>query len=218
MKLSSRQEVFWKACSEGDLETVRSLVFGVDPNWKNERQHHRTGLHIAAIRFHSAVVEYLLTLPSVDPNSTDENVSVLYSACAWKALGSIRLLLDDPRVLTFSEPKGVPFTWAMMYDSSLRAVEYAVASGKDLGLETLVPGPVHGQHLTVLDLARARHPCAFALLMGYQARPTAVRHRLRTELGWLPRASRFFALVIFACDELLLPLPQHDASPPCCFL
>jgi len=96
----TKEQQLWLACTEGNLELVRSLCEdpAVDVNWADE-EYHRTPLYRASGHGQTDVVRLLLHLDRMDVNnSNQEGGTPLFIACQEGHAAIISLLINDPRV------------------------------------------------------------------------------------------------------------------------
>jgi len=103
----SKEQLLWKACTEGDLERVNLLAGDetVDVNWVGEDRLD-TSLHRACRFGHLEIVRVMLAHPKIevadpriDPNKPqNEGATPFYVACLNGRKEVVSLLLADPRI------------------------------------------------------------------------------------------------------------------------
>jgi len=94
----SKSEKLWIACSEGDLNAVKTLSAdpAVNLNWV-DKEGHKTILFRACAFGRAAVVEFLLTLPKVDVNEASiQGATPLYIACQQGHRDCVKVMLTSP--------------------------------------------------------------------------------------------------------------------------
>ena len=82
--MSSKEQEFFNACYENDLEKVKELSNQIDDiNWGNPNGSDWTGLHISCYEGNKEIVEYLISHPKINVNKEDKNGRTpFYTVCA----------------------------------------------------------------------------------------------------------------------------------------
>lgn len=178
------QDVFWQACMEGDLKSVKLLLQDrrVDPNRTNKDGW--APLYTACRNGHSAVVELLLQDERVDPNIAGRRRwTPLSAACYHNHLAVVQLLLQDQRV---DPGKGSINGWTLLhyacYHGHLKFAKMLLASRPHI--QTRIQIFWDGEPHTAAKLAALKNFATLAqLLEDYEANPQQVKKQLCTELG-----------------------------------
>ena len=107
---------------------------GLDVNWTNRGDLHRTVLHAASIHGTVEAVKLLLAHPDIKVNEKDFGSTPLSFGCQEGHEFVVELLLKDSRVnVTLDDHDGcTPLWWASLRGHH-EVVEWLVASDRDLG-------------------------------------------------------------------------------------
>ena len=98
----SKEQQFFDAARSGNLSVVKKLAADttLNKNWQESSQGF-TPFNQACYEGHMSVVQFLLTLPTVDVNKPkDSGATPFYIACQEGHKEVVSLLLADPRVDT----------------------------------------------------------------------------------------------------------------------
>lgn len=203
-----KTQKFWNACYDGCLATVRKLASRpyVDINWKNPRDDDNTGLHKACKENNVDIVAFLLSLPSLDVNATNNfGCTALIHAVNWEHVDISLLLLQDPRVAAdlLDENNCTPL-WVACHNGSSSIMELLLASQKPLRMEQK-PKRCGGLYELCLPLEAIPFHCSSMkmLLKRYTKDPAPVVMELRRKWRWPTAPASIFALVIFVSDHFL---------------
>ena len=201
-----------------DLAEVQALLRdhpGLDINWQGDDN---TALHLASYCGFIEIVKVLLAHPAIDVNSRNLYGSTPFlEGCYSGKLPVVRVLLKDPRVdVTLSADNGGTPLWYLSSCGHFDALEWLIASGRDLGDVKNKKGNDRGNEYTSLEIARKIQSMeVVSLLERFVANPAQTRHELRVKLGVLDElAAENFALVVFLCDGLLQLKPTSNLVAP----
>jgi len=154
-----------------------------------------TALHHAVYNNDVEDVKLLLALPAINVNVQNiDGHTPLSVGCYRGRVDSVCVLLKDPRVdATLVNNKLCTPLWQAANDGSSEAIEWLIASGKnlgDLGLDFEIMGRWSSQ--------------VKALLKRFVANPAQTRHEIQVKHGVISAlAAEVFALMVFLCDNLL---------------
>ena len=189
-------EKFYNAAAFDRVSEVLSLLqkhpeinvnrFGFDVNWRDPI--HWTPLHIASISGHVEVVKVLLAHSAISVNLQNRNGRTAFSkASEWGQVPIVRLLLKDPRVdVTLGDDGGRTPLWRALHEERRKAIEWLIASGRDLGDVNGQKG-THwdGKEYSALELARELVKNeVLAVLERFVANPTQTRQEIRKKLNF----------------------------------
>jgi len=181
------------------------------------------------------VVQFLLTLPTVDVTKPDDDgFTPFNNACQNGHKEVVSLLLADVRV-DVNKPNKYEYTplWFSSHDGHLPVVQLILASGREIDTKTKsMAGTASWNNKTAAEMARFQGtgakeeesdleytrmnrngPLIAALLGSFDADPVTTRQQLR-ELPELKDSfiSDLFALVVFLCDGLLRVRVESSTS------
>ena len=105
--MSLKEEEFYEACRNGNLEKVKVLSLQIDDiNWGNPKVNDWTGLHISCYEGKKEIVEYLISHPKINVNKEDNGGQTpLFIACLNGKEEIVKILLKDERVNVNKEDK-----------------------------------------------------------------------------------------------------------------
>ena len=120
----------------------------------------KTALHVASISGHVEVVKVLLAHSHINVNLKDMGGSTSFScACEIGCEPVVRLLLKDPRVdVTLADDAGCTPLWRAAHQGQRRAIEWLIASGRDLGENMEGMRWEDCEFYTALEIARLDSP------------------------------------------------------------
>ena len=97
--MSSKEQEFFNACYENDLEKVKELSLQIDDiNWRNPYRSDLTGLHVSCREGKKEIVEYLISHPKINVNKeTNNGRTPLYYACFWGKEEIVKVLFASGR-------------------------------------------------------------------------------------------------------------------------
>ena len=214
--LSSMQQALYEM-AKGNLGIeAREMLRNhreLDVNWRNEFTY--TTLHTACRCGSVDVVKVLLQHPLIEVNLQAKNgITPFAFACMKGHLSVLKQLLNDPRVDTgMANTQGQTPLWNIMRFSCFEALQWFIASGRDLG-DLNKKGTFYYGDYTVMEVASWDETGPMTMLLRrFMANPVQTRNELRVELGVLEeQTAALFALVIFLCDGLLQLMPPALTS------
>ena len=186
--MSSKEEEFWNACDENDLEKVKELSNQIDDiNWGNNFGW--TGLIISCNNGNKEIVEYLISHPKINVNKEDKHGRTpLFIAC-WEGKEEIvKILLKDERVNVNKEDNdGRTPLWIACFEGYEEIVKILFASGREIDTtKKTIPGNYDWNNTTAAEIARKEGKEQIAKLVDeYAEKPMEIILRLRKEMSKL---------------------------------
>ena len=123
-----------RLCEEGKLEKVRAALKRGEEVNKRQRAEGYTGLILAALKGHEAVVELLLQQPGLDVNLTCHvyRRTALHMACRQGHAGIFRRLLAHPSLTCHNDLESEGFSPLML---AVEGVDLEIKDLEGVGLE-----------------------------------------------------------------------------------
>jgi len=178
----------YDAVDRGDVAEVQLLLKDnpdLNVNWEVVSQW--TVLHSAAVCGYFEIVKILLAHPQINVNVQNRSGYTPFSfSCQLNCLSVVQLMLKDPRVdITLSDHRGHTPLWHASFEGSVDAVEWLIASGRELGDLSIVSSSYLHEDIALL-------------LEKFMVNPAQIRHELQVKLGVLYEcAAEIFALTVF---------------------
>ena len=180
--MSSKEEEFWNACYEGNLEKVKELSNQIDDiNWGNPNVDGWTGLHIACRYGKKEIVEYLISHPKINVNKEkNDGWTPLFHACANGYVQIVKILLKDERVNVNKEANDGRTPLFIACDNGKEeTVKILFASGREIDTTKKT-----NANETAAEIARKKgHDQIAKLVDEYAKKPMEIILRLRNEMG-----------------------------------
>jgi len=162
---------------------------GVDVNWRNPEDDHRTALHVACYFAHSEIaIVYLLQTTDINMNVRDDLGETPFFAacrCIRSKTRMMKDLLEDARVDTsLPNNDGITPLWLCVDQEDLEVIEWMLIIRGYLDLEprtlsTLAANP----DTSVYELAQSKGGPILLLFDEYRQDPKQCRDRLKTKYG-----------------------------------
>ena len=188
--MSSKEQEFWRACFNENLEKVKELSNQIDDiNWGNPSYVDETGLHTSCWNGNKEIVEYLISLPKINVNKEDRyGRTPLFIACYNGKDETVKILLKDERVNVNKEDKygSTPLFIACFYGEE-EIVKILFASGREIDT-TKKTNANHwdekSRNTTAAEIARKEGEEQIAKLVDeYAKNPKEIIVRLRKEMS-----------------------------------
>ena len=184
--MSSKEQEFFNACDENNLEKVKELSNQIDINWGNSNGW--TGLHFSCRWGNKEIVEYLISHPKINVNKENKNGETpLWNACWNGKEETVKILLKDERVNVNKEEKDgqTPLWIACYYGREI--VKILFASGREIDTtKKTKPGNDVWNNTTAAEIARKEGKEQIAKLVDeYSKNPMEIILRLRKEMSKL---------------------------------
>ena len=154
----SKEQRFFDAARAGDLSVVKKLAADttLNVNWQESSQGY-TPFSYACWEGRVSVVQFLLTLPTLDVNKPkDSGATPFYIACFQGHKEVVSLLLADMRI-DVNKPENNQWTplWIASQNGYLPIVQLILASGREVDTKTKsIAGTASWNNKTSAEIAR----------------------------------------------------------------
>ena len=204
--MAQKEEEFYEACREGNLENVIILsliqdsrfVNQIDVNWRNPNHNYWTGFHSSCREGRKEIVEYLISHPKINVNKeSNSGKTPLYLACLKEKGEIVKILLKDERVSVNKEDAlGVTPLYTACRWGKEEIVKILFASGREIDTtKKTIPGNESWNNKTAAEIARkdvlgsGKGEQIAKLVDEYAKNPMEIILRLRNEM------SKYFLIV-----------------------
>jgi len=213
----NQQIKFNKACSEGDLITVKNLIDKVNINWQDP-YYRNTPLMEACRGGNIDIVCLLLKNPHINVNLTSKSkVTTFKLACSLNRIKIVEILIKDKRTdINIMDIYGGSPLWTACHLNYVEVVKLLIASGHNLNLDQKINSTTFysfWEGTTALDIAEKykSYKCA-DLIYAYKNNPQRTIKRVRKEINWMSLNAEIFALMIFLSDDFVQLSNENNSS------
>ena len=178
--MSSKEQEFWKACMNGNLEKVKELSNQIDINWGDSDGW--TGFFVACLSGNKEIVEYLISHPKINVNNeNNDGRTPLWRACWYGKKEIVKILLKDERVNVNKEDNdGWTPLWRACANGKEEIVKILFASGREIDTTK----KTNANETTAAEIARRfQYEQIAKLVEEYAKNPMEIILRLRKEMS-----------------------------------
>ena len=153
----SKEEQLWEACTSGDLDLVKGLAndAAVNLNWEDPEVN-RTPLYRACGHGYVSVVQFLLTLTTVDVNKPQNEGATPFSIACYKGHKEVVSLLQADTRIDVNKPADEQLTplWFAAQNGHLPVVQLLLASSRKMDTKAKSKAGTGGWNKTAAENAR----------------------------------------------------------------